>query len=547
MAEKKLELTHEEQLANAERAIDMAFATGKADRAAITQAAQLEAAEAVAMAGIAMESDEAADEAMRIADIAAKSGNREQAKEARKRERAARKKANADHRAATKSAKYAYDAIKFSAPNKMGFMRVVQVLFGLHILGVVLFLLLTSRDTMVYTVSTVMDWIMVILESVAFWMFVNRYKAARPFVIGMSAVGIILPPIVGVLMGQYNPFAIGINEAFYIFLILYFIFSRRVKATLVNDIVKDKGDYEKDDFKINRKGWPYWRNLIIYFIIFSNLGHWMEMAMCQLIILGVVQGEYDPSNTMLWRDWLFPFAMEGIAVVFIALVLYPFLEWLKKKISNRILPYVISFCANALFCTVVEFIGGMMFNAEHQCWDYSDMPFNFMGQVCLQNALAFGVAASLIAWFVYPALERLIARVSRDVMNIVFIVVLAFGVIVWSLYIIPGFGGVGSGETSQTDAQKQEMVDRTIVGLTAAGEIEQLGKWQELIDSSPGLTDEERAEIKKHIASVKEEYAAIEKLMDEPRSNSSQSASTQEVSAAASGESASVSSASSSS
>ena len=66
-------------LDNAERAIDSAYSTGKAERAKITQMAQLDAAEAVAMAGIAMEADVEADEAMRISVIAEKSGDRDRA------------------------------------------------------------------------------------------------------------------------------------------------------------------------------------------------------------------------------------------------------------------------------------------------------------------------------------------------------------------------------------------------------------------------------------------------------------------------------------
>lgn len=420
----------------AERAIDSAYASGRAERAKITQAAQLDAAEAVAMAGIAMESDEIADEAMRITAIAERSGNRKRAKEARKKERETRKKANADHRAATASAKRAYEAIKFSAPNKMGFMRAVQVLFALHIAIVLIFLMLTSRDKMTYDMSNMMDWLMIILEGVAFWMFINRYKVARPFVIAMAAIGLILPAIYELIIGRFNPFLLITNGVFYIFLIFYFTFSKRVKATLVNDINKQTGDYDKETFVINRHGWPFVRNLIMYFIIFSVLGHWMEMGMCQFIIMGLVEGEYDPTNTMLWRDWLYPFPMEGAAVVLIALILYPLFIWLKKNIKNRILPYVISFFANALLCSVIEFSMGLLVNADLQLWDYTNNFGNIMGQVCLQNALAFGVAASLITWFVYPLMERWIARVPNDIMNIVFVVVVIFGAIIWSLYLI---------------------------------------------------------------------------------------------------------------
>ena len=425
-------------LEDAERAIDSAYSTGKAERAKITQAAQLDTAEAVAMVGIAMEADEEADEAMRLSVIAEKSGDRERAKAARVKARAARKKANKAHSAASKSARQAYDAVRFSAPNRMGFMRAVQIIFAIHIGLVLVWLVLTSRDAMTYNVSSMMDWVMVILEGVAFWMFINRYKIARPFVIGMAAIGLIVPAAFDVATGQFNPFELSLNGAFYIFLIFYFALSRRVKATLVNDFSKGDGDYDKDDFVVNRRGWPFVRNLIIYFIVFSIVGHWMEMGMCQFIILGLVQGEYDPTNTMLWRDWLYPFPMEGAAVVVIALVLYPFFLWLKKKFTGnkRWVAYVISFFAGALLCTIIEGGMGLIVNADYQLWDYRENFMNIGGQVCLQNTAAFGVVAAIITWFVYPMLERLIARVPSDIMNIVAIVIFVFGAIIWSLYII---------------------------------------------------------------------------------------------------------------
>ena len=491
-------------LDDAERAINRAYSTGKAERAKITQAAQLDAAEAVAMAGIAMEADVEADEAMRISVIAEKSGDREKAKAARQKERAARKKAKAEHKAATKSAKQAYDAIKFSAPNKMGFMRVVQIAFAFHIFTVLVWLVLTSRDAMVYNVTTMMDWVMIILEGVAFWMFINRYKIARPFVIAMAAIGLIVPAIVDISMGSFNPFALAINGAFYIFLIFYFIFSKRVKATLVNDFSKHDGEYEKDDFVINRRGWPFYRNLIMYFILFSVIGHWMEMGMCQFIIMGLVQGEYDASNTLLWRDWLYPFPMEGAAVVIIALVLYPFFLWLKKKFTGkkRWLAYVISFFAGALLCTLIEFSMGLIVNADLQLWDYRDNFCNIMGQVCLQNTTAFGVVAAIITWWVYPLMERWIARVPRDIMNIVFVVVAIFGAILWSLYIInpPGVDEQNKHPEMAEQIQKQEeqakiAAERDDVSDAINAYSAMNGSMRELVNSSTALSDDEKLKM----------------------------------------------------
>ena len=542
-------------LEDAERAIDSAYSTGKAERAKITQMAQLDAAEAVAMAGIAMEADVEADEAMRISVIAEKSGDREKTKIARKKAREARKKAKADHAAATKSAKSAYEAIKFSAPNKMGFMRAVQVAFALHIATVLVWLMVTSRDAMQYNVTTMMDWVMVILEGVAFWMFINRYKVARPFVIAMSAFGLIVPAAFDVVSGQFNPFALMVNGAFYIFLIFYFALSKRVKATLVNDFSQHKGDYEKEDFVINRRGWPFYRNLIMYFILFSVLGHWMEMGMCQFIILGLVQGEYDPSNTLLWRDWLYPFPMEGAAVVIIALVLYPFYLWLKKKVKPRALVYVISFLSGALLCTLIEFSMGLIVNADLQLWDYRDNFCNFMGQVCLQNTMAFGVVASIITWWVYPLLERWIARVPRDIMNIVFIVVALFGAIIWSLYIInpPGVDEqnkhpelaevILQQQQALEDSRQREDLREGFEGVASLNDV-----MRGAVKESPVLSDAEKENLYKEIDEVSAHLKTIDEQIANGSSSSSASAeasstASSEASAAASAEASSAASA----
>lgn len=504
---------HEERLKaldDAQRAVDSAFSTGRADRAKITQAAQLEAAEAVAMAGIAMEADEAADEAARITVIAEKSGDRARAREARAKERAARKKARADHRAATKSAKQAYDAIKFSAPNKLGFMRAVQVIFALHILIVLLMLILTSRDSVSYSTSNISTWITIILEGVAFWFFINRYRVARPFVIGMALFSIAVEVGVAVAAGSFNLFSILFGSIFDIFLILYFTFSDRVKAVLVNDMSLHEGFYDRNGgFTISRRGWPFVRNLVIYFILFSVLGHWMEMGLCQFIIMGVVQGEYDPTNTMLWRDWLYPFPMEGAAVVLIALILYPLKEWLDKKIKAPLVPYIISFFANAIMCSLIEFSMGLIVNADLQLWDYTDNFGNIMGQVCLQNTLAFGVAASIIAWFVYPLLERLIARIPRDIMNIVFVVVLVFGGIIWSLYIIDPPKGVDMGENAEQSVEEQRQLELESYELMISLQEGMTTSLQDKLDMSEHLMDEERAALQAEIDAINQSVARM--------------------------------------
>ena len=56
----------------------------------------------------------------------------------------------------------------------------------------------------------------------------------------------------------------------------------------------------------------------------------------------------------------------------------------------------------ALAVTVVEFVSGCLFNLKLKMdvWDYKDMPFNIMGQVCLLYTVLWG-GLSLIALPVY--------------------------------------------------------------------------------------------------------------------------------------------------
>ena len=224
--------------------------------------------------------------------------------------------------------------------------------------------------------------------------------------------------------------------------------------------------------------------------------------------MGIAPGDYDPTNTMLWRDWFYPYPMHGIAVVLMALVLYPLLMWLKKRFQNPLLPYVLSFLANTLTCTHIELVGGLLFNAELQNWDYTDMPFNFMGQVCLTNAIGFGVAASVISWFVYPALERLIARVRPATMNIVCIVVAIAGGILFSLYAISPPAGIDLAIREHTveDTQAIEHAGLEVVATTLSSNV---GSAQEALDAATSLSDEERAALQERIDAVNADVEAL--------------------------------------
>ena len=210
---------------------------------------------------------------------------------------------------------------------------------------------------------------------------------------------------------------------------IYLTASPAAKRILCNppDLVPGAREGHSWDTPLRERArtWEFWRDLLVYFIVFSIVGHWAEMLFCQLIVAGVFMGGYDPSNAMLWSQWLFPFTAEGAALVAIVVVLHPASRWLLEKTGGRIvLAVALSFLLNALVCTSIDFTTGMLANRDFQLWDYRDMPFNFLGQVCLQNSMVYSIAATLIVWVVYPLMDTALRRAPRGVVNAV-----AFGII----------------------------------------------------------------------------------------------------------------------
>ena len=74
----------------------------------------------------------------------------------------------------------------------------------------------------------------------------------------------------------------------------------------------------------------------------------------------------------------------GIVMIVIGLLDEPF----KKE-----LPVIVYAPLSAVIITLIEYISGYIFNIKLglNMWDYSDLPFNIDGQICLYFSLTWGV------------------------------------------------------------------------------------------------------------------------------------------------------------
>ena len=325
-------------------------------------------------------------------------------------------------------------------------LRLCQAYFGFAMLLALVFGFLCSPHLFDIDISMLRVLLLMAGGTVTLWLISQRARSARVVGALTALVTTAIAAIDHAAFGSLDTLAIYIGQpaataimiaeyAGAVCVAAYLSFSPQVKSILCNppDLSSSpRGGHSWDrPLRERVRTKVFWRDLMIYFIVFSLLGHWAEMLFCQLIVSGVFMGDYDPSNAMLWSQWLFPFTAEGAAAVAIVVLLHPASRWLLKKTNGRVwLAVLLSFLLNVVVCTSIDFTTGMVANQDYSLWDYRALPFNFMGQVCLQNSMVYSIAATLIVWVFYPLLDTALRRMPRGVANAI-----AFGLLGMYLFL----------------------------------------------------------------------------------------------------------------
>ena len=333
-------------------------------------------------------------------------------------------------------------------------VRACQLYFVVVLAAALAYAFATNPGDFAYDFSLVHGFVTAALCTVCIWLFQKHAREARTFGIAAAVACVVLSVADMFLFGAFDVVAarLGAPATITLLVIQYclaaavvFYLATSVTARYVLDQPLDRtptalvGHSFDAPLKERVRTWPFWRDLGIYFIVFSFAGHWAEMLFCYNIYLGVFMGDVDFSEVMLWHQWLFPYFAEGVAVVLIVVLLTPVKEWLLKKFGGRVLPAVlVSILVTAAVCTTIDFTCGMICNQNYEVWDYRALPFNFMGQVCLQNSTVYTVAASLILWIFYPLMDRGLRRMPRSFADGLFFALLgvyAFSALLHFMYV----------------------------------------------------------------------------------------------------------------
>lgn len=165
------------------------------------------------------------------------------------------------------------------------------------IVNVTLLLFITKSES--YDGAWWINFVMLLMMAVTLWIIWNRKSHGREIILAMVSVYLVIN-------------------------LVYFGFSKQARYALSRPFkLETRAAQLAAEGKLwNPKSLAFWRNLVLYFCIFSVVGHWMEWCVCWLIRWGVVPGTYDP-NSGIWHDMLNPFFVYGAAFVVIGLILFP--------------------------------------------------------------------------------------------------------------------------------------------------------------------------------------------------------------------------------
>ena len=334
----------------------------------------------------------------------------------------------------------------FEEPERLGFIRIIQIFFIIEIAVVLTSTIFIVPKEYTFEPYSYIIFINLILDGICFWLIFKRFRLARTWIIGTSIFNIAAALVFMVVSGDFSLTDKMSTGIFDIITLLYFIFAKRPRMVLTRELTLE---FQKEEIKHawelwKPKTWDFWRSMIIYYCLTSIVGHWMEAGYCTLIRFGIMPGTYDPASG-IWSDYLTPFPVYGFGMVACGFLLFPVKTWLQEKFAGQnkqlLKTYLCSFLFNMAIVAALELILGFTSNMPDEngirpLWDYSDMPLNFMGQICLFNTMMFAACASLMSWVVWPTLQSVYIKLPNDIKKILFVGIMVFYALILTLYVV---------------------------------------------------------------------------------------------------------------
>lgn len=159
-------------------------------------------------------------------------------------------------------------------------------------------------------------------------------------------------------------------------------------------------------------GYTIWR-ILAYFIIYSFLGYIIET------IFGIMtKGVWESRQSFLYGPFC---CIYGLGAVVMILSLQHF-----NQNSHRL--FIGGFIVGSIVEYIISWIGEVIFNVKW--WDYSNMPLNLNGRICVFYSIFWGFLAIYLMSYLNPKVDRLInwikTKMSIKKLKVITIVVTIF-------------------------------------------------------------------------------------------------------------------------
>ncbi|MEG0190311.1 MAG: putative ABC transporter permease [Lachnospiraceae bacterium] len=178
-------------------------------------------------------------------------------------------------------------------------------------------------------------------------------------------------------------------------------------------------------------------------------------------------------------------------------------QFLTPYRSNIILLYVTS----VVLVTVLEWVTGLILEKvfHNKWWDYSHMPLNLNGYVCLLFSLIWGVACVLIVDFIHPIIEKGLAFIPQ-VVGIVLLLILSFAMIADLYVTVAGILKMNKRLAKMNEIVTELHIISEQIGTNIYhGVMDTIERQEEFKNKTENVS----AEVKEQIAMLKKNYQEL--------------------------------------
>lgn len=164
----------------------------------------------------------------------------------------------------------------------------------------------------------------------------------------------------------------------------------------VEKVTEDKIG-KKDKKHITILGFSVWK-ILAYFIIYSFIGYIIET------LFGMVtKGVWESRQSFLYGPFCGIYGMGAVVMII-------FLQYFNQN-NNRL--FIGGFIIGSIVEYIVSWYGDVFLHIKW--WDYSNMPLNINGRICVFFSLFWGFLAIYLMSYVNPKIDKLINFIKSKI------------------------------------------------------------------------------------------------------------------------------------